>query len=128
MRLGSASHQKSGQPERVVTGKGEAHAEATRDEARPAFQQQTGLGREGLLWQALTRENMAAAWKRVKTNKGSAGVDGLTIETGPGIPQNSLGAYSAGAFRRDISATSCASRRNSKAGRWRAGIRDTYRS
>lgn len=83
MRLGSASHQKSGQPERVVTGEGEAHAEAARDEARPAFQQQTGLGREDLLWQALSRENMAAAWKRVKANKGSAGVDGLTIEQTP---------------------------------------------
>lgn len=83
MRLGSASHQKSGQPERVVTGKGEAHAEAARDEARPAFQQPEGLGREGLLWQALSRGNMAAAWKRVKANKGSAGVDGLTIEQAP---------------------------------------------
>ncbi len=83
MRLGSASHQKSGQPERVVTGEGEAHAEAARDEARPAFQQQTGLGREDLLWQALSRENMAAAWKRVKANKGSAGIDGLTIEQTP---------------------------------------------
>ncbi len=83
MRLGSASRQKSGQPERVVTGEGEAHAEAARDEARPTFQQQTGLGREDLLWQALSRENMAAAWKRVKANKGSAGVDGLTIEQAP---------------------------------------------
>ena len=83
MRLGSASHQKSGQPERVVTGKGEAHSDTARDEARPAFQQQTGLGREELLWQVLSRENMAVAWKRVKTNKGSAGVDGLTIEQAP---------------------------------------------
>lgn len=83
MRLGNASHQQSGQPERGVTGKGEAHANAARDEARPAFQQQTGLGREGLLWQVLSRENMAAARKRVKANKGSAGVDGLTIEQAP---------------------------------------------
>ncbi len=51
MTLGSASHQKPGQP-----------------------------GRDGLLTQALSRENMAAAWKRVKANKGSAGVDGLTID------------------------------------------------
>ncbi len=33
-----------------------------------------------MLTQVLSRENMAAAWKRVKANKGSAGVDGLTIE------------------------------------------------
>jgi RNA-directed DNA polymerase len=83
MTLGSAPHQKSGQPERVVTIMGEALDDATRDEARPAWQQQEGLGREDLLGQALSRENMAAAWKRVKANKGSAGVDGLTIDQMP---------------------------------------------
>ena len=29
--------------------------------------------------QALTRENLVAAWKRVKANAGSAGVDGLSV-------------------------------------------------
>ena len=33
-----------------------------------------------LLEAALARENMNKAWKRVKANKGSAGVDGLTIQ------------------------------------------------
>lgn len=80
MNLGNAPHQKSGKPERVVSGKGEAQADAARDEARPAFHKQEGLGREGLLAQALSRENMASAWKRVKANKGSAGVDGLSID------------------------------------------------
>jgi RNA-directed DNA polymerase len=34
----------------------------------------------GLLEAALTRENLQAAWKRVKANKGAAGADGLDIE------------------------------------------------
>ncbi len=83
MTLGNALHQKSGQPERVATIPGEARDDATRDEARPAWQEPEGLGREDLLRQALARENMAVAWKRVKANKGSAGVDGLTIDQMP---------------------------------------------
>jgi retron-type reverse transcriptase len=35
---------------------------------------------QGLLERAFARENLKRAWKRVKTNKGAAGVDGLDIE------------------------------------------------
>nr|WP_286775512.1 group II intron reverse transcriptase/maturase [[Pseudomonas] sp. BICA1-14] len=37
-------------------------------------------GTGGLLEAALTRQNLQAAWRRVKANKGAAGVDGLDIE------------------------------------------------
>ena len=59
---------------------GEADARARHDEAEPARDAQTDCGVGDLLWQALARENMAAAWQRVKANKGGAGVDGRTVQ------------------------------------------------
>jgi group II intron reverse transcriptase/maturase len=58
---------------------GEAAPEVVSDEATPARHAQTDCGVGDLLGQALTRENMVRAWKRVKANKGSAGVDGRTV-------------------------------------------------
>jgi RNA-directed DNA polymerase len=53
------------------------------DEAVLARHAQAHWGACDLLGQALARENMARAWKRVKANKGSAGVDARTVlETG----------------------------------------------
>jgi RNA-directed DNA polymerase len=38
---------------------------------------------ERLLEKILSKENMAVAWKRVKSNKGAPGVDGISIEQFP---------------------------------------------
>jgi len=81
MSLGTARHQKPGQPGRTAEGEGEARPEAFCDEAGPARHEPEGSGRADLLGQVLARENLALAWKRVKSNRGSAGVDGLTIQT-----------------------------------------------
>jgi len=92
MTLGEALHQKPGKP-RGATGRtgarrGESASQAVSDEAEPARHAQTDCGAGELLGQALARENMAAAWKRVKANKGSAGVDGRTVlETGEYLKQ-----------------------------------------
>lgn len=84
MSLGTALHQKLGKPQgrsgRAVAGRGEAVSEAASDEAALARRVQTGCGADDLLGQALARENMVRAWKRVKANKGSAGVDGRTVQ------------------------------------------------
>jgi group II intron reverse transcriptase/maturase len=88
MSLGGALHQKPGQPGRTEDVRGEAASEAVSDEATLARHAQTDCGADDLLGQALARENMARAWKRVKANKGSAGVDGRTVlETGEHLKQ-----------------------------------------
>jgi RNA-directed DNA polymerase len=80
MLLDHAMHQKSGKPERAERGQGEALPGIGRDEAGLAQHDPEGLGRTDLLTQVVARANMVKAWKRVKANRGSAGVDGLTIE------------------------------------------------
>lgn len=80
MSLEHAPHQKPGQPGRTGRWQGEALSETGRDEAGSARHDQEGSGRGDLLRQALARENVVVAWKRVKANRGSAGVDGLSID------------------------------------------------
>jgi RNA-directed DNA polymerase len=81
MPLGGEMHQKpAATAGREGLALGEARGEPARDEKLPARHDQTHWGPEDLLGQALAKHNMAAAWKRVKANKGSAGVDGRTVE------------------------------------------------
>ena len=61
---------------------GEARGEATRDsvsDEASSPRHETGGTGSVLLLAALTRENLQRAFKRVKANKGAAGVDGLDI-------------------------------------------------
>ena len=69
-----------GRPGGLAKRGGEAAARTRHDEAELARGAQTDCGAGDLLGQALARENMAAAWRRVKANKGSAGVDGRTVQ------------------------------------------------
>jgi RNA-directed DNA polymerase len=71
-------HQMPASAGRVAVRRGEASSKALSDETRFPRQELEDTGRD-LLTQALARENMQRAWKRVKANKGAAGVDGLDI-------------------------------------------------
>jgi len=79
MSLGEAMHQKPGRSGRTEARHGEAGSEAVRDEAALARHEQADWGAGDLLEQVLARENLTRAWKRVKANKGGAGVDGRTV-------------------------------------------------
>ncbi|MFM9438526.1 RNA-directed DNA polymerase [Janthinobacterium sp. CG_23.3] len=63
---------------RVAVRRGEASSQASSGETTATRHATEGAG-QGLLAQVLARENMQRAWKRVKANKGAAGVDGMDI-------------------------------------------------
>ncbi len=85
--MSKAMRQMPGQPGRVGVTHGEAGRDPASDEAGGPPREHPGTGSArpkagtgGLLEAALTRQNLQAAWRRVKANKGAAGVDGLDIE------------------------------------------------
>ena len=87
MGMSKAMRQMPEQSGRVGVARGEAARDPISDEACGPPHEHPGTGsakpKAGagtLLEVALTRENLQAAWKRVKANKGAAGVDGLDIE------------------------------------------------
>ena len=87
MQSHKVMRQKPGQPGRVGRRHGEAEPDTASDETGGTLHEHpdTGLakskaGTGGLLEAALTRQNLQTAWRRVKANKGAAGVDGLDIE------------------------------------------------
>lgn len=72
--------QMSGQLELPFEGRGEAPKVKRSVEDSTARAESEGSGASGLLERVLSRPNMLAAYKRVKRNKGSPGLDGMTVE------------------------------------------------
>jgi RNA-directed DNA polymerase len=78
MSMGKVWRQMPASAGRATVGGGEAVSGAVSDETGLTRHNAGNAGR-ALLEQALARENMQRAWKRVKANKGAAGVDGMDI-------------------------------------------------
>jgi len=76
--MSTVRHQMPAPAGRVAEREGEALPDAASDETALPRREPEGAGR-GLLEQVFARENMQRAWKRVKANKGAAGIDGLDI-------------------------------------------------
>ena len=84
MNLGSERPQKSRQLELPLECSGETREAERSEESPTAACGDERSGTSGLLELALTRENLQAALKRVKKNKGSPGIDGMTVDALPG--------------------------------------------
>ena len=87
MSLGSTSPQMSRQLELALGGKGEAPTALRSEEVRPAAKRTVRPGTRDLLEEALRRPNLQAALARVRKNKGSPGVDGMTVDELPNYLQ-----------------------------------------
>ena len=79
MTMRRKMRQMSAQAERSGRGQSEALSDPVSDEALHPRHEAEGTG-PGLLSTVLARENMQQAWKRVRANKGAAGIDGLGID------------------------------------------------
>jgi len=111
MSMSEAMRQMPAQAGRAGVVRGEAACELASDEAwGPRHEpKDTGNPHAALLHAAFTRENLQRAFKRVRANKGAAGVDGLDIDqtatylvtAWPGIRDHLLsGTYRPSAVRR----------------------------
>jgi RNA-directed DNA polymerase len=78
MSMQKAQRQMPAKAGREAVGQGEAMSDAFSDEAT-CPRHATGDTGSALLQAALTKENLRRAFKRVRANKGAAGVDGLDI-------------------------------------------------
>jgi RNA-directed DNA polymerase len=78
--LDETKRQKSAQAELPLPRRGEAPSGKRSGEVSPAANGNGGSGTDHLMEEVVERGNMKAALKRVKSNKGSPGVDGMTVE------------------------------------------------
>jgi RNA-directed DNA polymerase len=81
--LKGARRQKSAQAELPLEQRGEALQNRRSGEASTAADGDGGSGTDHLMEEVVERGNMKRALKRVKANKGSAGIDGMSVDELP---------------------------------------------
>lgn len=81
--LGTDRRQKSMQMELPLESRGEAPRVQRSGESRPATSGTERSGATALMERVVERSNVKAALKRVRKNKGSPGVDGMTVDELP---------------------------------------------
>jgi group II intron reverse transcriptase/maturase len=82
VNLGDALHQKSRQLELPLAGGGETPTQERSGEASTAARETERSGKDDtrLMERVVERSNVIVALKRVQKNKGSPGIDGMTVE------------------------------------------------
>ena len=83
MSLERKMPQMPGQPGRTVRDVGEARGTHRREEDPSATNKDEHSGTRALMEEVVQRDNLLRALKRVKANKGSPGVDGMTVNQLP---------------------------------------------
>lgn len=83
MSLGKARYQKTAQAELPLEARGEAPHVQRSGEAQTATNGKGSSGTAALMEKVVDSRNLNAALKRVKQNKGSPGVDGMTVDELP---------------------------------------------
>jgi hypothetical protein len=81
--LDDAAHQPPARAGSTTKSRGEAPRARRGGEASTAGHGDERSGSDDLMERVVARGNMRAAWKRVKGNGGSPGVDGMTVEEAP---------------------------------------------
>jgi RNA-directed DNA polymerase len=81
VRHGKATHQNPiDQMELALEARGEARQGQRSGEAGPTARGPERSGDDDLMLQVVERSNLARALKRVRQNRGSAGIDGMTVD------------------------------------------------
>ena len=83
MSLEKARHQKTAQAELPLGARGETSEDQRSGEASTATNGNGGSGTATLMERVVERGNAKAALKRVRQNRGSPGVDGMTVDELP---------------------------------------------